>query len=215
MITVLQFLLSLSILVVLHEFGHFAPAKWFGTRVEKFYLFFDPYFSLVSKKIGETEWGIGWLPLGGYVKISGMIDESFDSEQMKGEPQPWEFRSKPAWQRLIIMLGGVIVNILLGFFIFGMIFWHWGKTYTPIENVPDGIYVDSVGMKLGLLDGDKLYKIGNDVVDRFSSGAVARGIIFDDAKSITVIRNDSQVVIPVAEDAIRMLTGTNLSLIHI
>jgi regulator of sigma E protease len=209
MIAAIQFLLSLSILVVLHEFGHFAPARWFGTRVEKFYLFFDPYFSLFSKKIGETEWGIGWLPLGGYVKISGMIDESFDSEQMKGEPQPWEFRSKPAWQRLIIMLGGVVVNFLLGFFIFGMIFWQWGKTYTPIENVTEGIYVDSIGMKLGLQDGDKLYKIGDDIIDRFSSGAVARGIIFDDATSITVMRNGSKVVIPVADDAIRMLTGSD------
>ncbi len=209
MIAAIQFLLSLSILVVLHEFGHFAPARWFGTRVEKFYLFFDPYFSLFSKKIGETEWGIGWLPLGGYVKISGMIDESFDSEQMKGEPQPWEFRSKAAWQRLIIMLGGVVVNFLLGFFIFGMIFWQWGKTYTPIDNVTEGIYVDSIGMKLGLLDGDKLYKIGDNKIERFSSGAVVRGIIFDDIKSITVMRNGSQVVLPVADDAIKMLTGSN------
>ena len=112
----IQLLLSLSILVVLHELGHFIPAKLFKTRVEKFYLFFDVNFSLFKKKIGDTEYGIGWLPLGGYVKISGMIDESMDTEQMKQPPQPWEFRSKPAWQRLIIMLGGVTVNIILGFF---------------------------------------------------------------------------------------------------
>src|SRR5207344_3652046 len=115
-----QLILSLSILVVLHEFGHYITAKWFGCRVEKFYLFFNPWFSLVKKKVGETEYGIGWLPLGGYVKISGMVDESMDLEQLKEPPKPWEFRSKPAWQRLIIMLGGVTVNFILGFLIFGM-----------------------------------------------------------------------------------------------
>jgi regulator of sigma E protease len=113
-----QLLLSLSILVVLHELGHYFAARKFGARVEKFYLFMNPWFSLYKRKIGETEWGIGWLPLGGYVKLSGMIDESLDAEQMSGEPQPWEFRSKPAWQRLIIMLGGIIVNIILAWFIF-------------------------------------------------------------------------------------------------
>src|SRR6187551_4113937 len=122
-----QLILSLSILVVLHELGHFLPARWFGCRVEKFYLFFDPWFSIFKKKIGDTEYGIGWLPLGGYVKIAGMIDESMDKEQMKLPPQPWEFRSKPAWQRLIIMLGGVTVNFLLGFFIYAMILFVWGE----------------------------------------------------------------------------------------
>ena len=110
---VFYLILSLSILVVLHEFGHYITAKWFGCRVEKFYLFFNPWFSLVKKKIGETEYGIGWLPLGGYVKISGMIDESMDTEAMKQDPQPWEFRSKPAWQRMIVMLGGIIVNVIV------------------------------------------------------------------------------------------------------
>lgn len=116
LIKVGQLVLSLSILIILHELGHFLPAKWFKTKVEKFYLFFDPWFSIFKKKVGETEYGIGWLPLGGYVKIAGMIDESFDTEQMKEEPKPWEFRAKPAWQRLIIMLGGVTVNFILGFF---------------------------------------------------------------------------------------------------
>ena len=128
-----QLILSLSILVVLHEMGHFLPAKWFKTKVEKFYLFFDVKFALVKKKIGETEYGIGWLPLGGYVKIAGMVDESMDVEQMKLPPQPWEFRSKPAWQRLIIMLGGVTVNFLLGFLIFGMMLWGYGKEYVPVS----------------------------------------------------------------------------------
>ncbi len=132
----IQLLLSLSILVVLHELGHFIPAKLFKTRVEKFYLFFDVNFSLFKKKIGDTEYGIGWLPLGGYVKISGMIDESMDTEQMKQPPQPWEFRSKPAWQRLIIMLGGVTVNIILGFLIYMMILFVWGKEILPTQNVP-------------------------------------------------------------------------------
>ena len=131
LIMVSQLILSLAILIVLHEAGHFIPAKLFKTRVEKFYLFFDPWFSLFKVKKGETEYGIGWLPLGGYVKISGMIDESMDKEQMKQPPKPWEFRSKPAWQRLIIMLGGVFVNFILGFFIFGMILWHYGETYLP------------------------------------------------------------------------------------
>src|SRR5574343_1733292 len=130
-----QFLLSLSILIVLHELGHFIPAKLFKTRVEKFYLFFDVKFSLLKKKIGETEYGIGWLPLGGYVKIAGMIDESMDTEQLAQEPQPWEFRSKPAWQRLIIMLGGVTVNFILAFIIYAGILMVWGEDRIPNRSV--------------------------------------------------------------------------------
>ena len=130
-----ELILSLSILVVLHELGHFAPAKWFKTRVEKFYLFFDVKFALVKKKIGETEYGIGWLPLGGYVTIAGMIAESMDKEQMQQPPQPWEFRSKPAWQRLIIMIGGVTVNILLAFVIYAMILFTWGETKLPVASL--------------------------------------------------------------------------------
>ena len=128
-----QLLLSLSILVILHELGHFIPAKLFKTRVEKFYLFFDPWFSLVKKKVGGTEYGIGWLPLGGYVKISGMIDESMDTEKMSNEPEPHEFRAKPAWQRLIIMLGGVTVNVILAFFIYVFAFMVWGDQYLPTK----------------------------------------------------------------------------------
>lgn len=145
----LQLLLSLSILVVLHELGHFLTAKRFGMRVEKFYLFFDPWFSVYKVQKGETEYGIGWLPLGGYVKISGMIDESMDKEQMAQPPQPWEFRSKPAWQRLIVMLGGVTVNFILGIFIFAMLLWLYGEKFLPNENVANGIYCSELALEIG------------------------------------------------------------------
>ena len=134
-IKIIQFFLSLSLLIVLHELGHFIPARLFGTRVEKFFLFFDIKFALFKKKIGNTVYGIGWLPLGGYVKISGMIDESMDKEQMQQPPQPWEFRSKPAWQRLIIMLGGVTVNLILGFAIYMLIMFVWGKSIIKQEDL--------------------------------------------------------------------------------
>ena len=154
LIKVIQFFLSLSLLIVLHELGHFIPARLFGTRVEKFFLFFDIKFALFKKKIGETVYGIGWLPLGGYVKISGMIDESMDKEQMQQPPQPWEFRSKPAWQRLTIMLGGVTVNLILGVLIYIMIMFVWGKTIVTESNVPNGLEVSSLVEKLGFQDGD-------------------------------------------------------------
>ena len=140
-----QLLLSLSILVVLHEFGHFMFARIFKTRVEKFYLFFNPWFSLFKMKKGETEYGIGWLPLGGYVKISGMIDESMDKEAMKLPPQPWEFRSKPAWQRLFIMLGGVLMNFLFALVIYIAVLYAWGESYLPTKNAVYGIEVNETG----------------------------------------------------------------------
>ena len=165
---VFYLILSLSILVVLHEFGHYITAKWFGCRVEKFYLFFNPWFSLVKKKIGETEYGIGWLLLGGYVKISGMIDESMDKEAMKLPPQPHEFRSKPAWQRLIIMLGGIIVNVLLAFIIYAMVLFIWGETKVPNASVKNGIWVqDSVLMKAGFKSGDKITAIDGQSIPYF------------------------------------------------
>src|SRR5215210_2371965 len=139
-----QFILSFSIIVVLHELGHYLPAKWFKCRVEKFYLFFNPWFSLISKKIGETEYGLGWVPFGGYVKISGMIDESMDKDQLKLPPQPYEFRSKPAWQRLVIMVGGVTVNLVLGLFIYAMMLWYWGEQYVPVNKFAYGIATDSL-----------------------------------------------------------------------
>jgi len=155
-----QLIMSLSILVVLHELGHFIPAKLFKTRVEKFYLFFDPWFSLVKKKIGDTEYGIGWLPLGGYVKISGMIDESMDKEQMQKPAESWEFRAKPTWQRLIIMLGGVTVNLLLGIFIYAMVLFAYGSKYLPNDNLTDGIWcVSPLAKDLGFETGDKIIAV--------------------------------------------------------
>jgi len=201
-----QLFLSLSILIVLHEMGHFFPAKWFNTRVEKFYLFFDPWFELFKIKRGDTEYGIGWLPLGGYVKISGMIDESMDREQMKLPPQPWEFRSKPAWQRLIIMLGGVTVNFILGFILFGLVLWTWGERYTPIESVKHGIVVDSLGMDLGLQDGDKVVAIGGKRMDRSGGNLLRREIIINGAKDFTVERGGREQVIAVNDTFIDVLS---------
>ncbi len=165
-----QFILSLSLLIVLHELGHFIPAKLFKTRVEKFYLFFDYKFSIFKKKIGDTVYGIGWIPLGGYVKISGMIDESMDTEQMALPAQPWEFRSKPAWQRLIIMLGGVFVNFVLGIFIYIMLMWAYGEEYLPNEsvNAKDGIWVENkLAENLGLQTGDKILTVDGKKIKKF------------------------------------------------
>lgn len=164
-----QLIMSLSILVILHELGHFIPAKLFKTRVEKFYLFFNPWFSLFKMKKGETEYGIGWLPLGGYVKIAGMIDESMDKEQMKQPPKPWEFRSKPTWQRLIIMVGGVVVNFILAMAIYAMTLFVWGERYLPNENLSDGVWcVDSMAYDVGLQNGDKILSIAGTDIDKFS-----------------------------------------------
>ena len=160
MIQVAQILFILSVLVILHEFGHYITAKMFKVRVEKFYLFMDAGFSLVKKKIGETEWGIGWLPLGGYVKLSGMIDESMDTEQMKEEAQPWEFRSKPAWQRLIIMLGGIIVNVILAWFIFTIMYATVGQKFISTTKIQEnGLAFGEVGQKAGFRNGDKILSV--------------------------------------------------------
>jgi regulator of sigma E protease len=181
-----QLLMSLSILVVLHELGHFIPAKIFKTRIEKFYLFFDPWFSVVKKKIGDTEYGIGWLPLGGYVKISGMIDESMDKEQMKKPAENWEFRAKPSWQRLIIMLGGVTVNLLLGIFIYSMTLYVYGDKYLPNENLTDGVWcVSEMAKDLGFENGDIFLDADGEKIERFSE--VLEKIIL--SKIITVERN--------------------------
>lgn len=205
-ITVIQFLLSLSILVVLHELGHFSAAKFFKTRVEKFYLFFNPGFALFKKQIGETEYGVGWLPLGGYVKISGMIDESFDTEQMDSEPQPWEFRSKPAWQRLIIMVGGVFVNFVLGWFLYSMILLVWGQDYIPNSSLPYGVAVGELGYELGLRDGDEIIKVGDKPFDKFHSGMITKEVVINEVNEITVRRNGSEQVIMVDPEAKKKLT---------
>jgi regulator of sigma E protease len=198
-----QFLLSLSILVLLHEFGHFIFAKIFKTRVEKFYIFFNPWFSLFKRKVGETEFGIGWLPLGGYVKISGMIDESLDREQLKQPPQPWEFRSKPAWQRLCIMVGGVLVNFLLALFLYAVILYTWGEQYLPTKNVKYGIECDSLAMSIGLRNGDKIISLDNKEVERFNM--VLHDLIVDKTSSIQVERDGQILDIPVPEEIIAPL----------
>lgn len=164
-----QLILSLSILVIIHELGHYLTAKWFKCRVEKFYLFFDPWFSLFKKKVGETEYGVGWLPLGGYVKIAGMIDESMDKEQMSKPPQPWEFRSKPAWQRLIIMIAGVTMNILLAFFIYSMILLVWGEKKVPVSSMKYGLtFRDSLMFDLGFRNGDKILAVNDQPVEDYT-----------------------------------------------
>jgi regulator of sigma E protease len=195
-----QLILSLSILIVLHELGHFLPARWFGIKVEKFYLFFDPWFSLFKVKKGDTEYGIGWLPLGGYVKISGMIDESMDKEQLNQPPQPWEFRSKPAWQRLIVMIGGVTVNIILGFLIYIMILWVWGKDFIPTENAKYGIYVNeqtAMGED-GLQHGDKIISVGGQKPKTLEEANSI--ILIDGIREIEIDRNGKLLTVSLPED---------------
>lgn len=165
LIKALQLILSLAILVVLHELGHFIPAKLFKTKVEKFYLFFDWPYSLIKKKIGDTEYGIGILPLGGYVKIAGMIDESMDTEHLNKDPEPWEFRSKPAWQRLIIMLGGITVNFILGFLIYMMVAFIWGKTIITNDDLPGGYEVADMMKPYGFQDGDKILEVDGKTLE--------------------------------------------------
>ncbi len=194
----LQLILSLSILVVVHEFGHYIFARMFKIRVEKFYLFFDPWFALFryKPKNSDTEYGIGWLPLGGYVKISGMIDESMDKEQMALPPQPWEFRSKPAGQRLMVMVAGVLFNLLLAFFIYSMVLFTWNDTYLPLKNVTQGMEFSEAAHRVGFRDGDILLKADNKELDRFG---VRTLLDVADAKKVTVLRDGQQVELPMQE----------------
>lgn len=192
-----QFILSFSIIVVLHEMGHFLPAKWFKCRVEKFYLFFNPYFSLFKKKIGETEYGLGWIPFGGYVKISGMIDESMDKDAMKLPPQPYEFRSKPAWQRLIIMVGGVTVNLILGFLIYAMMLWYWGESFIPSDRLKYGIGTDSLAQSIGLRDGDQIKSLDGKFVKKLK--LVPIDVLLKSVKTIQVERDGKLVDVTVPE----------------
>ena len=210
LIKALQLILSLSILVVLHELGHFLPAKYFKTKVEKFYLFFDPWFSLFKKKVGDTEYGVGWLPLGGYVKIAGMIDESMDKEQMKKPAEPWEFRAKPAWQRLIIMLGGVVVNLILGVFIYSMTLYTYGDKYLSNSSLSDGLWcVDDLSAELGFKTGDKILLIEGEPVERFSS--IVEKML--SAKTITVERDGGNLDIYLPDNFIEKLIENDKSML--
>ena len=194
-----QLLLGLSLLVILHELGHFLAARAFGIKVEKFYLFFDAWgFKLFSFKKGDVEYGVGWLPLGGYVKIAGMIDESMDTEQLAQPAQPWEFRSKPAWQRLIVMLGGIIVNVIVGIVIFWVLTFKYGETFTPNSAVVHGIQVGKVAADIGLRNGDKILAINGNKVIRFEELKSSKVLMGN--TTLTVIRGDKTIEIKVPDD---------------
>ncbi len=204
LIKILQLILSLSILVVVHEFGHFIAAKAFKTRVEKFYLFFNPWFSIFKFNFKGTEYGMGWLPLGGYVKISGMIDESMDKEAMKQPPKPYEFRSKPAWQRLIIMLGGVIMNVVLAIVIYIGILTYYGEEYLPTSEVNKyGISVDSLAMEMGFQNGDKVIGVDGIYVEDFQK--IPMNMILNEAGSAQVIRDGKEVNVIFPEGSLNKL----------
>lgn len=197
LVKIAQLLVSLSILIVLHELGHYTLARIFKVRVEKFYLFFDAGFSLFRKKIGDTEYGIGWLPLGGYVKISGMIDESLDREQMKQPAKPWEFRSKKAWQRLLIMLGGVMVNFLLALLIYILVFFKWGEEYVPVDRMIYGYSFVDEFKDLGLKNGDKVLALDGEAVDRWH--LIHHDVVVNETKVIQVERDGDIMDIHVPE----------------
>ena len=206
MIETLQILFIFTILVTLHEFGHYLPAKWFKVRVEKFYLFMDSGFSLFKKKIGETEWGIGWLPIGGYVKLSGMIDESMDTEQMKQEPQPWEFRTKPAWQRLIIMLGGIIVNLLLALFLYTAIFSYYAKKTIKTDDVQkNGLAFTETGHQVGFQDGDKILNVDGKVQPNFTRMVI--DILLGD--QVEVERKGQKTIINMSDEKRALILGND------
>ncbi len=199
LVKALQLILSLSILVLVHEFGHFIFARIFKVRVEKFYLFFDPWFSIFKfkPKNSDTEYGVGWLPLGGYCKISGMIDESMDKEAMAQPPKPYEFRSKPAGQRLMIMVAGVLFNFLLALFIYSMVLFTWGDTFLPLKNVKAGMDYSETFHNVGFQDGDILLKADDTELERFGEDCFRRVL---NAQTVTVLRDGVETVIPIPED---------------
>ncbi|MCC7244309.1 MAG: RIP metalloprotease RseP [Saprospiraceae bacterium] len=207
-----QLLLSLSILIVLHEMGHFAPARWFKTRVDKFYLFFDfaPFHSLWKTKKGETEYGIGWLPLGGYVKIAGMVDESMDTEFKNKPMEPWEFRAKPAWQRLIIMIGGVTVNFLLGILIFSGILWHWGEAIVPTNQIKYGLQMDSLLLRQGFRNGDMILKIGDQPFTELDPGKLIEAVVLNDVRNITILRDGREETLTMPADVAQQITSQKI-----
>jgi regulator of sigma E protease len=203
-----QFILAFSILVILHELGHFLPAKWFGCRVDKFYLFFDPWFSLWKKKVGETEYGLGWLPMGGYVKIAGMIDESMDKEALQQPAKPWEFRSKPAWQRLIIMIGGVVVNFLLALVLFSMILFVWGEERLPVKNLKYGLAADSLATAIGLKDGDLITAVNSKPLVYMNE--LPKELMLSERPVLTVNRNGRDTTVNVPEGFLSKLNKNQL-----
>lgn len=198
LIRALQLILSLSLLVIIHEGGHFFFARLFKIRVEKFYIFFDPWFSLFKfkPKNSETEYGVGWLPLGGYCKIAGMIDESMDTEQMKQPAQPWEFRAKPAWQRLLVMIGGVLMNFLLALFIYSMILYTWGDSYVALKDMTCGMKFNETAKQIGFRDGDILKSADGEELTRFNMDMI-RSIV--EAREVTVLRNGEEAKIAMPE----------------
>lgn len=205
-IKISQFLLSLSLLIILHEFGHYLPARLFKTKVEKFFLFFDVKFALFKKKIGETVYGIGWLPLGGYVKIAGMIDESMDKEQMAQPAQPWEFRSKPAWQRLIIMLGGVIVNFIVALLVYIFASFYYGDTDIATDSLKDGYSIENPILKnIGFQTGDKIVSVDGETYESFQD--LRKSIIV--ANEITVLRDGKEITYQLPEDFLGQLSDSD------
>lgn len=199
-----QLLLGLSILVGLHEAGHLLTAKMFGMRVEKFFIGFPP--KITGFKYGETEYALGAVPLGGFVKISGMIDESLDTKQMKSEPQPWEFRAKPAWQRLIVMLGGIMVNVITGIFIFILMVYFLGETYFPLKEVnKHGIYVSKLGEEIGLQTGDKIIAMNGQPIERFEDLRNPK-FLLEDQSYYTVLRNNEEIKIAIPSNFLDKLS---------
>lgn len=202
-----QILLGLSIIVVLHEYGHYLAARSFGMKVEKFFLFFDAGGKkLFSFTKGDTEYGIGWLPLGGYVKIAGMIDESMDTEQLKQEPQPWEFRAKPAWQRLIVMVAGVVVNLILGAIIFSLVTLYYGESYIPVDKMEHGIVANDLGQEIGLKTGDKIKKVNGEEIQRFSD-LYSTDFIFQENSTLTIVRNGKDTTIRMPDGFANKIAG--------
>ena len=206
-----QLFLSLTILITLHEFGHFFFAKRYKCRVEKFYLFFDflfPFagllnFSLIKKKIGDTVYGLGWFPFGGYVQIAGMVDEQMDKATLEKEPEPWEFRAKPAWQRLLIMMGGILVNLFLGVFIYWMVFFFWGKSTVPVDKLTYGIACDSTALSMGLRDGDAVVSVNGKAITNLNRVEIE--IVMNKATSMEVNRDGQKVTIPISEDNVSVI----------
>lgn len=216
LIKTLQFFASLSLLVIIHEFGHYITARMFKIRVEKFYLFFNPWFTIFKRKWGETEYGIGWLPLGGYVSLAGMIDESMNLEQMKQESQPWEFRSKPAWQRLIVMLAGIFMNVILAMFLYSMIMFTWGESYYHNDDVVYGYNFSERGEGYGFQDGDKIVSIDGQSIDNINYIREML-IVANDDRTVTVSHDGEQrdIVIPLSELVAMREDGSIMELMHI